>query len=143
MKKRALMAWKMWKIINEDDESDFVLEEDEAREVLATAWKQKRQEISKERIRRGFGKLSKSAATRVTLKFRAEVEELILRTKCNRFGNVGHCARECSQKSSQGCKGGGRGNQPWKKNEHFAKKTERGVFLRLESLRRTTIPVFL
>ena len=58
MKKRALMAWKMWKkFINEDDESDFVLEEDEVREVPATAWKQKRQDISTERLRRGFGKI--------------------------------------------------------------------------------------
>ena len=31
--------------INEDDESDFTLDEDEVREVLATAWKQERQEI--------------------------------------------------------------------------------------------------
>ena len=52
------------KYINEDDESEFVLEEDEVREVLSTAWKQKRQENSKERPRRGFGIPSKSAATR-------------------------------------------------------------------------------
>ena len=44
------------KFINEDDESDFTLDEDEVREVLATAWKQKRQEISKERLRRGVWK---------------------------------------------------------------------------------------
>ena len=42
------------KFLNEDDESDMVLEEDEVREVLASAWKQKRQEISKEKLRRGF-----------------------------------------------------------------------------------------
>ena len=112
------------KFINEDDESGFVLKEDETREVLATVWKQKRQEISKEGLRRGFGKPSKSAATPVTRKVRAEVEELKLRTKCDRRGNVGHWARECSQKSSHGYKGGGRGNQPWRKNGHFAKKTE-------------------
>ena len=39
--------------LNEDDESDMVLEEDEVREVLPSAWKQKRQEISKEKLRRG------------------------------------------------------------------------------------------
>ena len=33
------------KFINEDDESDFTLNEDEVRKVLATAWNQKRQEI--------------------------------------------------------------------------------------------------
>ena len=38
------------KFLNEDDESDFTLDED-----VATAWKQKRQEISKEKLRRGFG----------------------------------------------------------------------------------------
>ena len=44
------------KFMNEDEESDFTLDEDEVRVVLATAWKQKRQEISKERLRRGFWK---------------------------------------------------------------------------------------
>ena len=76
------------KFINEDDESDVTLDEYEVREVLATAWKQKRQEISKERLRRGFGKLSKSTTTSATRRFRAEVEELTLRTKCNRCGQV-------------------------------------------------------
>ena len=122
------MAGRCGKFINEDDESDSVLEEDEVREVLATARKQKRQEIPKARRRRGFGKPSKSAATPATRKFRAEVEELKLRTKCNRCGNVGHRAREGSKKSSQGYKGGERGNQPWKKNEQFAKKTEREAY---------------
>ena len=40
------------KFINEDDESDFTLNEDEVRKVLVTAWNQKRQEFSKERLRR-------------------------------------------------------------------------------------------
>ena len=35
------------KFINDDDESDVLLDEDGVREVLATAWKQKRLEISK------------------------------------------------------------------------------------------------
>ena len=83
----------MEKILNEDDNSDFVLEEDEVGEVLASASTQQRQEISKERLRRGFGKPKKSATTPVTRKFRAEVEELKLRTKCNRCGNVGLWAR--------------------------------------------------
>ena len=47
--------------------------------MLASAWKQKRQEISKEKLRRGFGRPSKSAANPAARKFRAEVEELKLR----------------------------------------------------------------
>ena len=50
------------KFLNEDDESDMVLEEDEVREVLASAWKQKRQEISKEKLRRGFGTTVKTSS---------------------------------------------------------------------------------
>ena len=111
--------------INEDDESDFTLDENDVREMLATAWKHNRQEISQERLRRGFGNPSKSTATSTTRIFRAEVEELKLRTKCNRCGNVGHWARECPQKSSQSHKGGGRGNQSWKK---MNKKTGREAY---------------
>ena len=65
-----------------------------------------------------------TATTPETQKFRAKVEELKLRTKCNRCGSVGHWARGWTQKSSRNYEGGGRRNQPWKKNEHFVKKTE-------------------
>ena len=58
------------KLLNEDDESDMVLEADEVREVLASAWKQKRQDISKDELRRGFGRPSKSVANPATRKFR-------------------------------------------------------------------------
>ena len=61
------------KFLNEDDESDFVLMEDEVREVLASAWKHNRQEISKEKLRRGFGRPSKTTSAPATRKFRAEV----------------------------------------------------------------------
>ena len=77
--------------------------------MLASAWKQTRQETSKEKLRRGFGRPSKSVANPATLKFRAEVEELKLRTKCNRCGNVGHWTRECPKKRVQNYTGGGRG----------------------------------
>ena len=84
--------------IHDDDESDVTLDEDEVREVLATAWKQKRQEISKERLRRGFGKPSKSTATSATRRFRAVVEELKLRTKCNRCLTCGTLGERMSVK---------------------------------------------
>ena len=41
---------------------------------------------------------------------------------------MGQWARECPQKSSQNHKGGERRNQPRKKNEHFAKKTDREAY---------------
>ena len=107
------------KFLNEDDESDMVLEEDEVRELLASAWKQKRTEISKEKLRRGFGRPSKSVGNPATRKFRAEVEELKLKTKCNFCGNVGHWAREYPQKGVQSYKGGGRGGYSERKNEYF------------------------
>ena len=110
------------KFIKEDDESDGTLDEDEVREVLATAWKQNRQEISKDRLRRLYGKPSKSMATSATMRFRAQVK---LRTECNRCGQVGHWKRECPQKSSQGHKRGRKGSQSWKKNEQFPKKSVR------------------
>ena len=113
------------KFVNEDDEGVMVSEEDEVREVLASAWRQKRQEHSKEKLCRGFGRPSRSVANPATRKFRAEVEELKLRTKCNRCGNVGHWARECPQKRVQSYKGGGRGGYSTWKNEYFPEKTER------------------
>ena len=86
------------KFINEDDESDFTLNEDEVRKVLAPAWNQKRQEISKERLRRGFGKPSKSTATSTTRRFRSEVEELKLRTKHESMWICGTLGKRMSAK---------------------------------------------
>ena len=54
------------KFLNEDDESDFVLKEDEVLEVLASAWKHKRHEISKEKLRRVFGRNRRQLLRRVS-----------------------------------------------------------------------------
>ena len=78
----------------------MVLEEDEVLEVLASARKQKRQEISKEKCVEGLD-------DHATRKFRAR----------NRYGNVGHWARECPQKRVQSYKGSGRGGNSARKNE--------------------------
>ena len=106
------------KFVNEDHHSEVVLEEEEVREVLASAWKHKRQEISKEKLRRGFGRPSKPTSAPATRKFRAEVEELKLGTKCNHRGMVEHWSRECPQKRTQSFKGDGRGNYPVEKEAH-------------------------
>ena len=58
-------------------------------------------------------------------KFRAEVEELKLRTKCNRCGSVGHWARECPLKRAQSYQRGGCGNYFGRKNEYFSKRVEK------------------
>ena len=129
MKKLALTVWTMWKNASmKMTTATFFWRKTKSETCWRLRGNKKRQEISKERPRRGFGKPSTSATTPVTRKFRAEVEEVKLRTKCNRCGNVGHWAREPPQKPSQSYKGGGRGNQPWKKNEHFVKKTERDAY---------------
>ena len=92
--------------------------------MLASAWKQKRQDVSKEKLRRGFGRPSKSAANPATRKFRAEVEELKLRTQCNRCGtDTGH-----ENVHRNPCNGGMEVDEvdtQRGKNEYFSKKTER------------------
>ena len=112
-------------LINEDDESDFTLDEDEVREVLAAAWKQK--------TTRSFKRETSSRvwkAVEIDGDFhneelpresgRAEIE--------NEVQSMWTCGRECPQKSSQGHKGGGTRSQSWKKNEQFPKKTEREAY---------------
>ena len=107
----------------------MVLEEDEVREVLASAWKQKRQEISKEKLCRGVGQPSTSVANPATRKFRADVEELKLRKNTiaaamldtgreNVQRNVCRATKRVDEVATQ------RG-----KTSIFHKKTERDSFL--------------
>ena len=105
----------------QDDESDLVLTEDEVREVLAPALEEIRQGILEEKLRRGFGRPSNPARASVTRMFRAEVQEMKLRTKCNHCGMVGHWARECPEKRTQSYNGGGRENYLNRKSEHFSR----------------------
>ena len=85
------------------DDVEKFLNEDDERETWF--WKKTRSERcwrlrgnrndkkpQKEKLRRRFGRPSKSVANPATRKSRAEVEELKLRTKCNRCGNFGHSA---------------------------------------------------
>ena len=64
----------------------------EVAEILATAWKEKRAELSKLQRSRPF-----TEAKEAKRSFRIKVEELKKRTKCNRCGRTGHWARECRQ----------------------------------------------
>jgi hypothetical protein len=64
----------------------------EVAEILATAWKEKRAELSKLQRSRRF-----TEAKEAKRSFRIKVEELKKRTKCNRCGRTGHWARECRQ----------------------------------------------
>ena len=76
---------------NETAEDEH-FEESEVAEILATTWKDKRQELS--RLQRARKFTDAGVARR---SFRVEIEELKKRTKCNRCGRVGHWARECRQ----------------------------------------------
>ena len=71
--------------------------EDEVAELLATTWKDRRQELARLKGARRFHQ-----ADDVRRLFRVEVEELKKRTQCRRCGKTGHWARECRVKLPAG-----------------------------------------
>jgi hypothetical protein len=74
------------------EQADEQFEESEVAEILATTWKDKRQELTKLQRARKF-----TDANVARRSFRVEIEELKKRTKCNKCGRLGHWARECRQ----------------------------------------------
>ena len=75
--------------------------EAEVAEVLATSWKERRQELNRLQKTRQFQK-----SHDVKRAFRVEVEEMKRHTTCNRCGRRGHWARECRAKDTR--KGSGK-----------------------------------
>ena len=69
------------------DEEPF--NEEDVAEVLATTWKDRRQELNRLQKSRQFQK-----ARDVRRSFRVEIEELKKQTTCNRCGQKGHLAKE-------------------------------------------------
>ena len=83
-------------------------EEDEVAEVLASTWKERRQELSKLQKGRRFQQASDVKKT-----FRVEVEELKRRTRCRKCGRIGHWQKECTFKAAtqpSGSAGSGKGS---------------------------------
>ena len=71
--------------------------EEEVAEILATTWKDRRQELARLKRARRFHQ-----ADDVRRSFRVEVEELKKRTQCRRCRKTGHWARECRAKMPAG-----------------------------------------
>ena len=82
------------------------MDEDEAKEVLAATWKDKRAEINRLQCNRRC-----AAAQEVRKSFRVDVEEIRKRSKCWRCNQLGHFAKDCknAESTSSSGKAGGKG----------------------------------
>lgn len=74
----------------DEDPNEVAFEEGEVAEVLASTWKEKRQELNKLQKGRKF-----EQASDVRRSFRVQVEELKRRTRCRKCGKIGHWQKEC------------------------------------------------
>ena len=83
--------------LDPDPENTEVFLEDEVADVLATTWKDKRQELLRLQKARRFPQAAEAKRS-----FRVEIEELKRRTQCRRCGKTGHWARECKVKLPPG-----------------------------------------
>lgn len=78
------------------DAQDDTFPEDEVAEVLATSWKERRQELGRLQRSRQFQKANVKRA------FWVEVAELKRNTSCHKCGQKGHWSRECRNQATKG-----------------------------------------
>lgn len=78
-----------------NEESELVLEEAEAAEVLAATWKERRAELNKLQRGRKFAQ-----AQDVRRSFKVDVEEVKRRSRCWKCQKIGHFARDCRSKAA-------------------------------------------
>ena len=74
----------------DEDPNEVAFDEGEVAEVLASTWKEKRQELNKLQKGRKF-----EQASDVRRSFRVQVEELKRRTRCRKCGKIGLWQKEC------------------------------------------------
>ena len=112
------------KFINEDDESDFTLDEDEVPRGAADCVETKRQEMSKERLRRGFWK-----TVEIDGDFRnEEIPRGSGRAETDKEVQSMWTCGTLGERMSAIIVARSQRSQSWKKNEQFPKKTGREAY---------------